>query len=581
MISINRIFASCAALALCVAAHAASLNVGYCFGKISDTGVSKVGKATISAAVTLPGEMLEQYAGAVVTGVRVGLVTAEGVSNLTGWVRSELDTPDLDAASATAMAGWNEIPLSGGIPINGSPLAVGYSFDQEKSVKCISLVGEDIEGGKWIAKNGNWEKSSKTGVVSVELVIEGDNLPEKNLSFLSVKPRKLPVAYGEPIEIDYTVINTSNSPVNGFDLAFTFNGGAPDAQYHDVTLQYGESYSSVFSIESSLFKPDEAIRLNFTLNCIDEGLGALDTAEIMIGSYTESLPRRVLLEEFTTEKCPNCPRAINTIKQCESAGYGDSMTVVAHHVGYYEDWLTVEEDLAYLWFYDPLGLDGTYAPAVMLDRTVLPENSVPVNSIGYFEDFEPVLKEAVDVPAFMELSVTPSISDGTLTAVVNASRLPIWPVVSSEPRITVYVIEDGILHHDQAGIQSDTFTHSHVFRTCMTDIWGDVMEWDGDRSTMSFSCSLGEDWVTENLSVVAFINNYDRNNIDDCRVLNSAIMTADPAAVEEITETAETSVEYYTLTGLRVSEPRSGLLIRKTTHDDGSVSVSTVMAGKH
>ena len=63
------------------------------------------------------------------------------------------------------------------------------------------------------------------------------------------------------------------------------------------------------------------------------------------------------------------------------------ITVVAHHIGYGEDWLTRDEDRVNTWFYDPAGKNGTFAPAVMLDRTVSEGETVPVNSIGYFNDF--------------------------------------------------------------------------------------------------------------------------------------------------------------------------------------------------
>ena len=90
-------------------------------------------------------------------------------------------------------------------------------------------------------------------------------------------------------------------------------------------------------------------------------------------------------------------------------------TVVAHHIGYGEDWLTRDEDRVNTWFYDPAGKNGTFAPAVMLDRTVSEGETVPVNSIGYFNDFEPVLQNSINIPAFVTIDVIPDAyteSDG-------------------------------------------------------------------------------------------------------------------------------------------------------------------------
>ncbi len=93
-------------------------------GEIAEEGISKVGNATISGAIILPSEILSQYSGAKVLGIRVGLVTVDGISDLSGWVRTSLDGDDLDSGSgADLSAGWNYIPLSGNMTLSGEHLA--------------------------------------------------------------------------------------------------------------------------------------------------------------------------------------------------------------------------------------------------------------------------------------------------------------------------------------------------------------------------------------------------------------------------------------------------------------------------
>ena len=79
--------------------------------------------------------------------------------------------------------------------------------------------------------------------------------------------------------------------------------------------------------------------------------------------------RILLLEEFTTEKCPNCPGAAEKI---HNLLYGPDnlerqVAVVCHHAGYNTDGFTTSTDLAYEWFYNNEG--STYAPALMYNRT--------------------------------------------------------------------------------------------------------------------------------------------------------------------------------------------------------------------
>ncbi len=87
---------------------------------------------------------------------------------------------------------------------------------------------------------------------------------------------------------------------------------------------------------------------------------------------------------------------------------------------------TRDEDRVNTWFYDPAGKNGTFAPAVMLDRTVSEGETVPVNSIGYFNDFEPVLQNSINIPAFVTIDVIPDAytESGMLRATVRAEKLP-------------------------------------------------------------------------------------------------------------------------------------------------------------
>ena len=73
-----------------------------------------------------------------------------------------------------------------------------------------------------------------------------------------------------------------------------------------------------------------------------------------------------LLEEFTTEMCTNCPSAAEAIHNALSVGKNSNeVAPLCHHSGYHEDQFTQQCDRYMLWLY---GDDGTYAPALMLDR---------------------------------------------------------------------------------------------------------------------------------------------------------------------------------------------------------------------
>lgn len=573
--------ATCATVVM-TAAHAASFPVGYSYGEIAETGVSKVGNATVSGAIVLPAEKLARFKDADVVGIRVGLVTADGISDLCGWVRTSLDGDDLDVSdSVVPEAGWNTIPLSGGLKVDGQPLAVGFSFKQTKGVKCISVVGENNDDARWIAKNGNWERTSREGALSVELIVEGEDVPLYDMEIVSVEGCELPVKAGEAMKFDVTVRNIGFGDQTFYSIGYDIDG-RPGTGYDIQTpfFEYGDTDVMTVNIPSDAVMPDELSYLTLTLSCED---GYLDnnTLRIPVGSYTRSLPRRVLVEEFTTEECANCPRAINTLKQCEEAGYGDRMTVVAHHVGYYTDFLTVEEDKQNLWFFDPAGKEGTFAPAVMLDRTAPAGKSVPVQSIGYFNDFEPLLKAAVDVPAFADIKLyIPQVTNGnTIEAIVNLEKLPILDVCAEQQRLTLYVVEDNIPMMHQAGISSSSFTHSHVFRKCITDIWGDPVRWTDNKASMQYSIEMDPAWNRSDVSVVAFLHSHDMNDATKCRVFNTATSAASGSTGVDTLSSADSGPVkeiLHTTSGAPASAEAKGLLIKTTIYSDGSVRTTKV-----
>ncbi len=568
-----------AALAVAGAANASSVWVGPCHGEIAPTGFGKAGNCTVEAALILPAETLAPYAGAEITAVRVGLPTSAGMEDFTVWVRPSLEGEALDAATAAPADGWNEVPLSGGITVDGSPLAVGFGFSQAKSVKCISAVGASQPDGLWVAKNGAWEvPSGKTGVLSVQLVVSSPSIPEADLALGNVRLQPQLMKPGETGNMVISVANESTTPVEGFDWEYTV-GGKTVTMHSDLTIAPSGIATETAVISADGLEADMSHDVAVRLLWDADGNIGNDTGSCRLICWETAAPRRVLIEEFTTEHCPNCPRAINTLEQCFEHGYGDSMAVMAHHVGYHEDWLTVEADNELLWFYDPTGAYGTYAPAVMLDRTVSGGNPVPVESIGYYDTFEARLQQALAEPAFVAVSAKAALDGDVVNIEVNAEALPVFNALCPEPRVNVFIVEDGILHHDQAGISSDSFTHNHVNRGNVTGIFGDPIDMTSGSYNGGFTVDVNPEWNTDNLQVVAFISAYSQEDVTDCRVYNTAVCDVTPSGVSEIPASESIATECYTLQGTRATADARGVLIEIRHHADGT-STRTVVVRK-
>lgn len=563
-------------------AKAADGRIGFCFSNISENGIGKTGRGRISAATIIPKSELASYSGAKIKSIRVALKTTDGLSNLSVWLRHSLSGEDIYATNISSpITGWNEAFISEDIRISDTDnLVIGFSFDQDKTVRCISIAGADDKNGYWIAKDNDWQNRSDNyyGSLSAEVEIEGDMIPEHNLRLVSATPVEKVVKHGEPIRMLCVTRNTSLEPVNStVNYSATIDKNVLSSSLSTVKLKYGDCDSVMLDIPTSDITPDVCKKIDVSITTESDTYYKDNSSSANIAAYTYSEPRNTLLEEFTSEYCSNCPRAIETIAKTMENGFQDKTILITHHVGFTDDWLTVEEDKAYLWFY---GDNGSYAPAGMLDRSCRKAygSAVPVFEIGYADTFQPMLEEALSVPAF--ISVSPNItsynpSTRILSLQVSMKRLQPFDVLCSNPRITVILIEDSIKAMHQAGYNTSLFKHRHVFRKCISNIWGDDIVWDGNSANACYQFAIPETWNADMVGAVAFVSNYNSDNRNDCQVMNSGMCHLGNNPTSITTESAPTTVKYKlyrSLAGTTLSEQAKGTCIETTVFSDGSKS---------
>lgn len=571
-------------------ACAASLHIGLCEGQLGTTGNSKTGRGTVSAACIVPHSEFAQYTGSKIKAIRIGIATTDGMEDLCGWIRYSLEGEDIASAEIPNPAsGWNEAPFEGEIalPTDGD-LVIGYSFEQEKSVKCILLAGPENENGYWVAKDGVWQNRSNqvTGSLCAEIIIEGDNVPAKDISVRAIGDEI--TKYGNDYHATVIVENKAMETVEGYTFGYSVNNVKTHTETRDITLTYHQRDTISIAFASDLTSLGVNIPVTFTAETKDDGYTSDNSATVMLSTYKDSVEHKLLLEEFSTEMCPNCPRAIETIATVMAEGFDEHTIQITHHVGYGTDWLTVEEDEAYMWLY---GSEGTYAPAGMFNRTNDPRyhvaggsdnKDVPVFGIGYADTFRPAISAAVATPAFIEVTPTATFNatNRELTVSVDMERMPVFEAQCKEPLLTVILTEDSILAHSQAGYNSSTFRHRHVYRKCLSDIWGDKLAWNGDKAHAEYTYILPDDWNEKYVEAVAFINNYNSKDCNDCRVFNAGRASL-KAIITDITsptsEAQPVNTEYYNLSGIKTASPfPNGIYIKRTAYSDGSVKTVKV-----
>lgn len=243
-----------------------------------------------------------------------------------------------------------------------------------------------------------------------------------------------------------------------------------------------------------------------------------NTASIEVIVNETSVPRKVLLEHFSTAQCPNCPPAHNNITNWLSTR--PNIIHLIHHSGYYTDNFTCSEDNTLLAFYNDGG--STYAPAIMLDRAHITSDPGPV----FFPSSSnpsttALMDQRLNTPAFVTVNIDGTYDPTAHTINVTVSGDVVGDILEQNLRLSLYIMEDG-LTGSQAGA-SGTYTHNEVMRHAISNVWGDanvVTPTPGSSYSKTYTYTLNTAWVPENLTLIAFVNNHG-SSVNDRAILNA------------------------------------------------------------
>ena len=228
----------------------------------------------------------------------------------------------------------------------------------------------------------------------------------------------------------------------------------------------------------------------------------IDEDERYIYEKLEQADRVVLLEDFTGQRCVNCPRGTEVIEQLQKE-FGDKVIAVGIHGG-------------------PLGFAGT-ATAKGLATNVgdeyydhwkleyQPVGLVDRHGAVNYSDWAKAVKEELAKTAAVDLKASATLKDGTINMVVEATGKE--GTVSG--KLQVWVLEDGITAMQMMpdGSTNREYVHNHVFRTAVNGSWGEDMTiHEAETRKQTYTQAVDASWNTANLSIVAFV--YNNNGVE-------------------------------------------------------------------
>jgi hypothetical protein len=225
---------------------------------------------------------------------------------------------------------------------------------------------------------------------------------------------------------------------------------------------------------------------------------------------SDTIIHKILLEDYTGQKCPNCPAAA-VIAANLKVIYGEQLVLLTIHAGPYSvpadtgiftaDFRTPEGDEFNTFF----GFPGY--PMGMVDRAEYEGSKILIK-----DKWEAAVDAQADIEAQADIVIDNTYNPLTreLDCLLESKFL-----VNMEGtyNICVFITESGIISPQQTsqGVDS-TYEHNHVLRTSMNGSWGDVVGNDGQavagaELSNNYSYILPAAWNDERCGVVAFIYN--------------------------------------------------------------------------
>ena len=560
--------------------------IGYCDGRMSTSATVKynIRETTLSAALHIPSNYARTVEGNRIESLRVAICSTHNVDSLRVWVRTDLNGPDLafgTAAPGSYSQGWNtiEFDIPYDIPEGSEGFYMGYSYYQKAKSGAISSLPEGRPGGLWTqcGQDGEWNDRSEEGTLCIEGMVFGDRLPCFNLQLLDVTTDKVYIISNGTLSGVAEVRNIATHTVTGFDLEASIDRiDVPCSTHVDCELPYGVTRRVAFEIHPDISTAGyEPVGVRFMITNLDEGCDEDPTdnvASTLFRILAHAYPRKVLVEEFTTENCPNCPRVSDYLHQLtDDPAYKGRFETVCHHSAYHYDQLTTPFDIEYEWFYNNGG--ATYAPGIMVDRCVYNDNSA-VFCPTSVEQLAEAIDNRLAEPSLVLVNVESaylSTSEGKqmLQTVVSGNRCQADVLNDENARITVYLVENNIAAIHQAGAGND-YMHQHVNRA-VNATWGEPIEWNEDCFSYVWQCEIDPSWKENDLQIIAVVGIYSPEDPTGCSVENVASCQPGISYIDRIITDSQTPkvAAIYTPDGLLISIPIKGLNIIRYT--DGTV----------
>lgn len=529
-------------LMLSVAAVAQTAVLGYTNGNVQrKLGYRFSSTTTQGMAIRLSAEKLALLKGASITGIKTAFGTSQ-ISDFKVFITKELGgeplyTQTLTGAGTTLKEFKFDTPYT--LDVN-TPLYIGYTITVAETYKPLlfDLSSNTDKNLSWVWDGEKWVDVSQSGIgaANIQLVLNG----VASFADLMLKPVNANGYYkaGTPYAFSGQIFNFGTETVQSFDI--TYQLGTNEPVVYNVTnanLSTGKYYDFVLPEYSSVEVGTMPLNIKVSnVNGVSDKDAADNESMVELYLYPADMEKKILLEMFTGQACGQCPGG-HKVLAAAIAGKEENVIEVAHHAGYAPDYFTMQEDMDYLWFYDP---SSVYAPAAMFNRVPYSVGlTTPVLQANISSYVNSALATAENTPPYVSVKLYNEFDAATRTGVATVDVYTYEMPEEGHHRLTLFLTQNGMIS-GQSGASGD-YEHNHVFRGALNGTWGeaiDLVEGKIVRKTISYTIpesivssytgdsnmSVAWEAIPENMHIVAFVGSITVDNRLACPVYNAEVI---------------------------------------------------------
>lgn len=241
---------------------------------------------------------------------------------------------------------------------------------------------------------------------------------------------------------------------------------------------------------------------------------SINEADRLVYVAPAVVSRAVLIEDFTGQRCVNCPKATAEIGQLQEMYGEDNVIAVAIHSG----------PLAVYSNSKVTGLRTELGDAYYDFWKVEAEPSGLVNrrgDVSLLNQWGTRVYEELQTVAPLTLALEGNVSEEQAEVTVECIALD-----ELKGKLQVWLLEDSIVAPQMLpdGTMDVNYVHHHVLRASMNGMWGTDVDWrQGETAVLRFQSAIQPEWNVSHLTAVAFV--YDSSGVQQV-IRKKCILTA-------------------------------------------------------